>query len=382
MKLLPVQLCVVFSIVSALSVHADEKIPVNDYVAVIESGGGSGTGFLVADDDEVWLYTNEHVIRGGAPLKAKLMTGERLQLRELQIATDRDAARFKVVGQTQGLRISKDVFTIGNDIKVFGNSDGAGVCTYLGGTILGVGPVDVEVSAQFIPGNSGSPIIVDGKGVIAIATYLTGSDERGDWTKAGTRFAKVRRFGVRTDNVKWVSVETESYFKDAAFARSVRFCYDVMKKACFSKEILFGQEDSSLINVVDNIGMRQELRKIQKVDAEFIECFQKMSDAKEKARLSAGLNAAYVNETTQKQYNKKYAREYDKASAEAMRREYDVYASRAKALKNIAGIIKFHKTSIPGYKDLYAYYYDRFATMYKDFRSAHSSKLYQMSREL
>ena len=90
----------------------------------------------------------------------------------------------------------------------------------------------------------------------------------------------------------------------------------------------------------------------------------------------------YVNETTQKQYNKKYAREYDKASAEAVRREYDVYASRAKALKNIAGIIKFHKTSVPGYKDLYAYYYDRFAAMYKDFRSAHSSKLYQMSREL
>ena len=98
MKLLPVQLCVVFSIVSALSVHADEKIPVNDYVAVIESGGGSGTGFLGADDDEVWLYTNEHVIRGGAPLKAKLMTGERLQRRELQIAADRDLQKSGVLG--------------------------------------------------------------------------------------------------------------------------------------------------------------------------------------------------------------------------------------------------------------------------------------------
>ena len=382
MKLFPAQLCVIVSVVSAIFACADEKIPVNDYVAVIESKGGSGTGFLVADNDEVWLYTNEHVIRGGTPLKAKLMTGEKLELRELQIAADRDAARFKVVGQTQGLRISKDVFTIGDEIKVFGNSDGSGVCTYLGGTILGVGPVDVEVSAQFIPGNSGSPIIVDGKGVIAIATYLTGSDECGDWTKAGTRFTKVRRFGVRTDNVKWISVETETYFRDAAFARSVRFCYDIMKKACFSKEILFGQDDSSLINVVDNMSMRQELKKIQKVDATFIECFQKMNDAKERARLSAGLNAAYVNETTQKQYNKKYAREYDKANADAMRREYDVYKSRAKALKNIAGTIKSHKTVVPGYKDLYAYYYECFAAMYKDFHSAHSSKLYQMSREL
>lgn len=75
--------------------------------------------------------------------------------------------------------------------------------------------------------------------MIAIATYLTGSDERGDWTKAGTRFTKVRRFGVRTDNVKWVSVETESYFKDAAFARSVRFCYDVMKKKRVSQKKFF-----------------------------------------------------------------------------------------------------------------------------------------------
>lgn len=382
MKSCSKHLCVIFFMLSVVCACADEKIPVNDYIAVIESNRGSGTGFLVADNDEVWLYTNEHVIRGGTPLKANLMTGKRLELRELQIADDRDAARFKVVGQTKGLRISKDTFTIGADIKVFGNSDGVGVCTYLGGTILGVGPVDVEVSAQFIPGNSGSPIIVDGKGVIAIATYLTGSDDHGDWTKSGTRFTKVRRFGVRIDNVKWTPVETKIYFENADFARSVRSSYDIMKKVCFSKEMLLDRGDTGLIDMIGNISIRQELKKIQKVDAEFIECFQKMSDAKEKARLSAGLNAAFVNETTQKQYNKKYAKEYDKANADAMRREYDVYMSRAKALKNIASTIKHYKASVPGYKDLFAYYYGCFASMYKDFRSAHSSKLYQMSHEL
>ena len=63
---------------------------------------------------------------------------------------------------------------IGDAIVVLGNSGGGGVVTKLEGKLVGIGPDRIEVSAEFIPGNSGSPIIHVPTGkVIGIATYLT-----------------------------------------------------------------------------------------------------------------------------------------------------------------------------------------------------------------
>ena len=92
---------------------------------------------------------------------------------------------------------------IDDPVVVLGNSGGGGVITSLAGKIIGIGPDRIEVSAEFIPGNSGSPIIHVPTGkVIGIATYLTRRYEAfasGD-AKAGA--VVVRRFGYRLDSVK------------------------------------------------------------------------------------------------------------------------------------------------------------------------------------
>ena len=91
---------------------------------------------------------------------------------------------------------------------------------------MGIGPDRIEVSAEFIPGNSGSPIIHAATGkVLGIATYLTRRYEaftNADG-KAGATPAKdspgamvVRRFGFRLDSVKqwqplnWAAFQAEA----------------------------------------------------------------------------------------------------------------------------------------------------------------------------
>jgi hypothetical protein len=101
---------------------------------------------------------------------------------------------------------------IGDEIVVLGNSGGGGVVTKLEGKLVGLGPDRIEVSAEFIPGNSGSPIIHIPTGkVIGIATYLTRRYEEfsGNAQTSGraTGPLVVRRFGYRLDSVsRWEPV--------------------------------------------------------------------------------------------------------------------------------------------------------------------------------
>ena len=94
---------------------------------------------------------------------------------------------------------------------MFGNSDGADVITALGGKIIGVGPSLIEISAEFVQGNSGSPVLtLDGK-VVGIATFAVNGAESENWVKSGTRFDGVRRFALRLDNIHWEAIDWELY---------------------------------------------------------------------------------------------------------------------------------------------------------------------------
>jgi hypothetical protein len=78
------------------------------------------------------------------------------------------------------------------------------------GKLVGLGPNLVEVSAEFVPGNSGSPIVhlKSGK-VIGVATYLTVREMD---SLTGRRIPKVRRFGFRLESVKqWQPVVWQIY---------------------------------------------------------------------------------------------------------------------------------------------------------------------------
>ena len=181
-------------------------------VALIKTPRGIGTGFLFEDKGETYLLTNEHITRSGFPLTAQLLNGAKLTLQALEIADNLDLARFKI-GNTNlpALKAARPGYSIDDEVRVFGNSGGQGVATLLRGKILGIGPDRVEVSAEFIQGNSGSPIVLRDGRVLAVATYVIRTDDPRDWVGRGTRFNQARRFGLRPDAAKWVLLKESDY---------------------------------------------------------------------------------------------------------------------------------------------------------------------------
>lgn len=98
---------------------------------------------------------------------------------------------------------------------VLGNMEGARVIQPLPGKLIGIGPDRIEVTAEFVPGNSGSPIIhVKSGKVIGIATYLL---QRRFTELTESNQAKVRRFGFRLDSVKqWQGLNWQAFQQDKA----------------------------------------------------------------------------------------------------------------------------------------------------------------------
>ena len=110
---------------------------------------------------------------------------------------------------------------IGDDVVVLGNPEGARVIKPLTGKLVGIGPNLIEVTAEFVPGNSGSPILhlKSGK-VIGVATYLTMRDMDG---LSGRAVPKVRRFGYRLDSVKqWQPVAWPAYNEEFATIERIK----------------------------------------------------------------------------------------------------------------------------------------------------------------
>ena len=107
--------------------------------------------------------------------------------------------------------------SIGDEVVVLGNAEGAGVINTITGRIVGLGPDLVEVDAPFQPGNSGSPIIHLKSGeVIGVATYEV-IRKYDPSTKEPVKTPVVRRFGYRLDSIKsWQPVNWPAFFAQAS----------------------------------------------------------------------------------------------------------------------------------------------------------------------
>ncbi len=198
-------------------------------VFVSDAGsGGAGSGFVCEFRGKPALFTNIHVAAGmqtprftrldktavqtvGAP---SLAVGHDI----LHYALPPDAPMPTLVAATN----IENVAAIGDEVFVLGNSEGARVIAPLSGTIAGLGPDLIEVTAEFVPGNSGSPIIHAKTGlVLGIATYLTVRDQQ--WLSGDSKAPKVRRFGYRLDSVKnWQPVDWPTFAKDRAEVEKVQ----------------------------------------------------------------------------------------------------------------------------------------------------------------
>ncbi len=174
-----------------------------DKLAIVVAGDRTGTGFLLRDGGRVFLMTNAHVVRDAPSVEATRLDGVPLRLGDLEVAYNRDLARFEVDADLPAFAPEASTPDIGAPIVVLGNSDGRGVVTEIRGRVLGVGPQEIEVDAGFVAGNSGSPVLNRAGRVLAIASYLRDCRDDSDWSKTGTRFNGIRRFAVRPHGLLW-----------------------------------------------------------------------------------------------------------------------------------------------------------------------------------
>lgn len=203
-----------------VSAKVSELIEKNrNALVVIEGQNGRGSGFVCNLDGKPTALTNTHVLAGNPQPKFTTMDGTALQLAEAALGVDHDVCKLSAPGATTALELmtpADGVPKIGDPIAVLGNSEGAGVIKPLEGSIVGLGPNLIEVSAPFVPGNSGSPIIHVPTGkVIGIATYLT-IRKVNEMDKSGVE-TEVRRFGYRLDSVKtWEPVNWAKFYAQAS----------------------------------------------------------------------------------------------------------------------------------------------------------------------
>lgn len=186
-----------------------------DKVAILKAGNGTATGFVVRADGKYWLYTNEHVARDGDAITARTVGGPELKLGAMQIAADRDLLRYELTGTPPAFELAEGIPDLQTEICVVGNSAGGGVLTELCGRVLGEGPDRIEIDAEFVKGNSGSPVFTRDMKVVGVATSVSKPHIGAEfgWISQDTRFAHVRRYALRTDNVRWVSVDREAYMR-------------------------------------------------------------------------------------------------------------------------------------------------------------------------
>ncbi len=173
-----------------------------------ERGKRFGSGFVATMDGKTYIFTNQHVILGADKISFKTATGATLRPRRVELSMTRDIARLELEAP-DGLAIS-DVVEMNNPVAVFGNSEGAGVGTELYGVVNGVGSELLETSAEFVSGNSGSPVLNQNQEVLGIAAYVRVSSRHA--MKEGTQFEnKTRRFCYRLTGVSWKEVNWKRY---------------------------------------------------------------------------------------------------------------------------------------------------------------------------
>lgn len=180
-------------------------------IAIVQTDKAAGTGFLCRSSNEVYLLSNQHIMFGANRVTLTDAAGRPLDFDQFAVSRRLDLVKFTLskkaaalVPPTIGLWRSEKAPALNAAVLVLGNSLGSGVITELRGKVLGLGPDKIEIDAQFVAGNSGSPIIDDDGKFLGVATYAT-LNAPTNWVTAGTRFNAVRRFGVRLENPDWLA---------------------------------------------------------------------------------------------------------------------------------------------------------------------------------
>jgi len=189
----------------------------------IKTDLGCGTGFIVEHDGKKYILTNQHVLEALKYISVRLYDGTVIRPIRVELNKSIDLARFDITGSPlPALSMETYAPNLKDSISVVGDSGGEGVFTELRGNILGVGPDKLEVSADFISGNSGSPILSANRKVLGVATYVQSRTAAPDFVLTGTRFEKARRFGMRYDpNTQWNRISVSELLRQQSVLNEV-----------------------------------------------------------------------------------------------------------------------------------------------------------------
>ncbi|QBG46322.1 serine protease [Verrucomicrobia bacterium S94] len=210
---------------------------VDSALVFVETGSARGSAFIAEQDGKTYLFSNQHNFTGATQLELISMHQGRIRFGSFEFSRSRDLVRFELSRETvEGLgvlKLSEKNPYIGQKIVVYGNSAGGNVATELRGKVLGVGPRDIEVDAEIVSGNSGSPIIDEQGSVVGVATYVAfqlksdGKDLHNEIFR-GTRFRKARRYGVRIPSDGWVKVDIRQFLNQTYVQEDLKNYLDVL----------------------------------------------------------------------------------------------------------------------------------------------------------
>ncbi|MDF7826462.1 serine protease [Pontiellaceae bacterium B12227] len=227
---------------------------VSHAIIFVENGDGRGSAFIAEMDGKTYVFSNQHNFLGAKRIIMRTMRGTILKPNLFEYSRTHDLVRLlldeKDIEGLSVLKLSSEIPNIDEKIVIFGNSAGGGVATELEGEIIGVGPADIEITAKMVPGNSGSPILNNKSEVVGVATYATLGQkfDRGssyDKMFKGTRFAKVRRYGVRIPETGWVSDNLNFFLRQTYRQEDMK---TFMLAIYALHQYWIGKTDSSLVN--------------------------------------------------------------------------------------------------------------------------------------
>jgi hypothetical protein len=258
---------VVFQVSPELNARINEVLrSSSERLVLVKGGTGVGSGFVCKLGGKPMVLTNQHVIAGNPKFELNSLATGRLAVGEARVALGHDLMAFALPQEVPAYELPADFVKevgIGDLIMVIGDADGAGVVRPSLGRVLGIGPNLVEISAEILPGNSGSPIIHLKSGcVIGIASYVSAkSFDVGE----GRVATQVRRFGFRIDSAqKWLPVDWTIYQAEAAalnssaaFTETMLKVFETIGNGTFKKTAFNDPRLASALSAIPNTLFKQ-----------------------------------------------------------------------------------------------------------------------------
>jgi hypothetical protein len=222
----------------------------------VEGKTGAGSGFICAFGNAKFVVTNQHVVAGNPGVKFTLLDQSPISTGQAAAAVGHDIMTFALLSDAKAMEIMTGVETnaaIGDEVAVLGNSNGDRVIKPITGKLVGIGPDRVEVSAAFVPGNSGSPIVhVKSRKVLGIATYVT-TRQVDSITGKPKEQPEIKRFGYRLDSVKqWQPIAWPAFVADNALLEKIKArSDDFLKLAGSANPSSMNYEDTAIRHALE-----------------------------------------------------------------------------------------------------------------------------------